>query len=363
MKKLLSMLIILTCLVLTSCGDTKVDLLDYVSVEFSGYDGVGIAEVEFDEVRLKLNLENNSNKINEAVITTIINSISATLDTEKELSNEDSVNLTLKWNDELANDYGFKFSGDAKSYTVTELTERIVVDLFKDVEIILSGVSPYSKAVIQNNSTDSKIKNVSFTTYSSYIANGDTITVNAFYTSSLFNDEEYTVLEKEKEFTVSGADEYIKKFESMDEDAIEKLKTQAEDILTTQFNKTSNYTSAVHGTYSTYRFDETSIELISRPLIESYFLAYKDGLSSSYSTDQNLIYLVYEMTVLDATLTEPKTIYPVVRCKKIIERNTGETYFELSDVSYYKSFEDLDTLKADIIDSNKAKYDYQEINL
>lgn len=364
MKKILLITTIFFCFVLTSCGSHKVDLLEYVDIEFSGSEGIGVAEINLDETRLKLNLQNNSKDLNEAVLDTIVNSITFSLDKEKELSNEDSVIATLKWNDELANDYGFNFSGESKNFIVSDLQERIVADFFEDIEIILEGVSPKSKVLIQNNSSDSKIKNVTYSAQpSSMIANGDTITITANYSKNDFSEDEYIIEDNKKDFVVDGADEYIKTFDSIDDDAIEKLKSQAEDILTTRFSKLSTYTYAIHNTYVTAKFDEDSIELISRPIIDSYFSSYKDGLSNSYVSEYNMIYLVFEMTVIDFKLDEPKTIYPVVTCKNFIQRSSGETYFELSNVSYYKNFNDIATLEANIIDANKAKYDFENITL
>lgn len=363
MKKVLILTTLLVCLVLTSCGSYQVDLLDYVIVEFSGSDGVGVANVILDEERLKSNLESNSKKASAIVIKSIVDSVSVNLDKEKELSNEESILATLKWNDELANDYGIKLKGDSKSFTVTNLAERIVVDLFKDIEVFLDGVSPNGRVVIQNNSSDDKIKKVTYNSSEYTAGNGYTITVKAGNYNSSFNSDEYIILETEKEFTISGADEYISKFDDIDSISLEKLKNQAEDILTTRFSEAKNYVYAVHNTYSTYRFDVDSIDIKSTELKNIYYLSYKDGLSSTYIRDYNMSYLIYEMKVNDAKLTEETIIYPIISCKNFINRDTGETYFELSDVSYYKSFNDLDTIKADLIDSNKAKYDYEEIDV
>lgn len=363
MKKVLVLAPLLVCLFLTSCGSYQVDLLDYVIVEFSGSDGIGTAKVVFDDEGLKYNLENNSKKASSVVVKSIVDSVSISLDKEKELSNEDSVNITLTWNDELANDYSFNFKGEPKSFIVSNLKERIQVDLFKDIEVYLDGVSPNGRVVIQNNSSDDIIKKVIYSSSEYNVGNGDTVTIKASYYNIGFNTDDHIILESEKEFTISSADEYTKTFEEIDAQALEKLKTQAEDILTTRFSEAKNYIYAVHNTYSTYRFDVDSIDIISTELKDSYFLSYKDGLSSTYIRDNNMVYLIYEMKVNDAKLSEEIIIYPIVSCKNFINRNTGETYFELTDVSYYKSFKDLDSIKADLIDSNKAKYDYEEISL
>lgn len=365
MKKIICMIILLMCFTLTGCGakEFELDLLEYITVEFNGNNGNGLAQVDFDSDRLKSYLQDLSSDFKNDDLDLIIKSISVSLDNAEDLTNEDTINAMVKWDDELAGEHNIKFTGNTKNFQVIDLTDKIFIDLFKDIELIFEKISPNSSVLIQNKSTDSELKDISYLSNSSNVANGDTITIKAIVYPGQFDEEKYIVGEKEKDFIVSGADEYVKNFEDIDDSTKEKLIAQADDVLTTHFSKFSTYVYTIHKTYSTRNYDESSVEIISKPIINSHFASYKEGLDTKYWIDHNSLYLVYEMTVIDSKLTEPVTIYPVIQCVDFIKRGSGEIYFELGDVEHFETYKDLDTLKADIVDKNKAKFNFEDVNL
>ncbi len=134
--KVISALVLLLSLLLTGCSSinqTKIDttdgvtnILDYVTVDFSGKNGEGTAYVNVDYDGLETEMVGGEDKIKSmsevedlAELTKYINavsSISFSIDKNKELSNGDSVIVSVSYDNTAAQSAGVNF-GEQKSRT------------------------------------------------------------------------------------------------------------------------------------------------------------------------------------------------------------------------------------------------------
>lgn len=235
----------------------KVDLNDYITVSFEGYDTCGTAKVEFDTEAFK---EKYQNKVKagddmpawtaslygdtpiERLATTC--SLSNHLDKQNNLANGNTI--TLKWSidaEDIKNKYGLTVKAEEKSYTVEGLQAIETFDPFEGVEVNFSGVSPYGQVDVtypEGNGLDYSIDN------NGNLRNGEKVTVTVSYGWS--NEENY--IEQygkkpnvmSKKYTVEGLDEYISDYAEIPDELQSKMKKEAEDIIVADAAK--NYDAA-----------------------------------------------------------------------------------------------------------------------
>lgn len=133
MKKIYGfVLVVLLLFVLTACGGSgggkTINLMDYVSVAITGDDGYGKAAYDFDygafEDALAVALDADINSTQFFADATIIEEgISLSLGKTSDLSNGDTVVLTVSYNDKAAENYKVTFTGGTTTYTAEGLTE------------------------------------------------------------------------------------------------------------------------------------------------------------------------------------------------------------------------------------------------
>ena len=150
----------------------KLNLDDYISVNYTGYDTVGTATATFDfekfdrDVKLKMRYKNSTEQtaLFNDIYEDINKSIAFDLSKESELKNGDKIEL--KWNcqKEIAlNEYNIILNCKDKTLDVNQLKPTKKVDLFKDVTIQYEGIAPNIRVTIQNNSTDSVLSSLYLT--------------------------------------------------------------------------------------------------------------------------------------------------------------------------------------------------------
>lgn len=126
----------------------------------------------------------------------LVSSIQYAAEPNENLSNGDTVVLSVTWDADIADEYGLKFKGNSREVPVAELKDAQAVDLFAGIEIDYSGVSPDLTAQVRNTSDDAFLKTVQYSVQPMHgIAKGDTVTVTARYNSA--EAEKYGYIPKE----------------------------------------------------------------------------------------------------------------------------------------------------------------------
>ncbi|MGN0553784.1 MAG: hypothetical protein ACI4I1_10390 [Oscillospiraceae bacterium] len=222
MKKAISILAAASvCLSLTACSKMVYYTADdYMDVTVSGVNGKGSASVMFDKYNLLERINNDLYKgkaddmqlakaeigLYEYVEYDILD------DNTENLSNGDTIAIKVTGNNEALSEFGFGVDEDNSVfiYTVEGLEEPTVIDLFKDVEIEMTGTSPYMSAEVEYKGNDSFIKeNVRYSASDLYnIANGDTITVSAIVNDRTLEEYNYIAEVTEKDYEINGYEKY-----------------------------------------------------------------------------------------------------------------------------------------------------------
>lgn len=305
--------------VFSGCGAKKVNLNDYIEINYEGYDTAGVASytIDFesmvDENEKAFDIKGSATEEElQEIESDFENVISGSFSKNEELSNGE--NISYKWDvsmkEKLKEKYNVEFVYEDMELTVDSLDKVEEFDPFKNVSVTFSGISPNGSADIKGDVDDEELYLHFTADKTSGLKNGDVVKVTVdCYDGDVENyclqyGKIPTVLEKE--FTVEGLSAYVSAIDEIPEDMQEKMKNQAMDEFT-----------ANAATWS----EGNSLE--SAEFIGYYFLTPKEGF---YSSSNNELYCVYKVTANLTGYTEENTE----------EEQTGQevyyTYYRYSDI-------------------------------
>lgn len=316
---------------------SKINVEDYVTVEFSGYDGYGKANVKVDKTALstdaveKTGIADDVSSLSDllggsvskvTLLRNAISSIKCTPDKKEGLKNGDEVTVEITYDNEIANEVKLEFSGSSVKATVSGLNPVKEVDAFEGLEITYSGKSPNGKAAVKYSGSDLITKYNFKLDKSSKLKNGDVVTVTFTPEDKTTLAKGFVVKNKTKTFTVSGLTEYPASINDIDKDYIEKLKKDASDVVEASAAKK-------YGT--NYK--------MSKPEYVGYTYLYeKEGNSA-------VLYLVYKANVTGSEnqITPVDVFYPV-KFSGITKSSEGFAYQGDATVYGNSSYGKLNTI-------------------
>ncbi len=240
LKKLSILFAVVFVFSLTACKGTKTySTEDYVNIEISGLNGNGTAHIGIDRDFYDMVdddlFDGEATDIELAQVEIIVyESVDFSTESKTEgLSNGDEIVVTLEADNDRLKELGIKFDQKKYVYKVEGLKDPVELDVWTNVEITYSGISPNGWAEIKYNGDNEFIKNnVVYYTDSYNLENGSSFTVEARCSDKKLEENLYIITEKTKEFTVSGLAEYIKNYKKFDMSEIDnKLKSKAEYVV------------------------------------------------------------------------------------------------------------------------------------
>ncbi len=320
-KKILGIGALVVCLVIGlvvffTTRKPTIDLQDYITVEITGADGYGKADVDFDydqfeldaldaagltdiayqyigydyeDLQYVLSSEDYSKIFNYAYA---VDSVDYEVDVTSGLSNGDKVTVTFTFNNDLASEAGFKFKGNDYTVTVSDLGELEAIDPFEGVTIDYTGVSPNLEASVNTDGANEVVSNyVRFSlSEDDDITIGDTITVSItnYDEEDFANDYGVTFTSLSKEYKCEDASYYTKSASEINDTFLTEAKTAVEESLNNALNFNISSTNT-----KTYVSNENLTYV-------GYFFLYLDDVAdySSYNhRPYNQLYLVYSATL------------------------------------------------------------------
>ena len=203
----------------------KVDLDKYVSVEFSGYEGYGEAEVKFDEeaflkdYKKKIKIKKKKSGLTDEILDDYTAEeflydyyISGAWELDGEngkYKNDDKVHLT--WNldkDNIEELFKVKIQDSAKEFTVKDLEKVESFDAFENLKIEFTGTAPDGLAEWEASGIMDGSKGFYFSVEPQEgLSNGDKVTVKVEpeeYLDKIIQKTGKAPKETEKVYTVEG---------------------------------------------------------------------------------------------------------------------------------------------------------------
>ena len=330
----------IVALVVVKNQKKKVNINDYISVEYNGYETAGTAYVDFDETGFseavikaqgkKLKNVKSLDDLDWSDLTDLmgssnwdlIDSITFDVKPDSDLSNGDVVTVTASWNEDYEKKAGVKILSKEQEFTVEGLEEVKEVDPFEDIEVTFSGTPPYVYPNWTNNSEDDYLRYLwfNFEDYDSLdVGDTVTLTVDESEENALANGYKFT--QTSKEYTVSGVDSYVTSAADISADNLDSMKNEATDALDAYFANNNSYIGNSGFSYE-----------------GSYYLVAKN---SDTWGDTNVLYLVFSTTVTSAeNAFEPTVVYFPVKYTNIMALSDGSQSFNTyGDIEGYTELE------------------------
>lgn len=366
---------VVTGVSMTTGKKRTVNLSDYITISFEGYDGYGVASYEFngdqfskdysdkltiDSKSLKKAVENAgdaADEIEELVewygsyddivealsgedLTELITYVcQGTLSSAEELHNGDEITYTwsLSENDlnAMKDMFGYTFVAGDVSAVVDGLEEVSTFDPFDGVEISFSGSAPDGSAELLSKGSDVACADLTYSLdVTSGLSNGDTVTVtindphNNDWVTALVTEYGKAPSQTTKEYTVEGLTKYASSLSEIPEKTMDLMKDQASDTFYAEFTN--------QGGGSSDWIKDDSADIVQFEYIGCYFLAQKPNASTNH---KNMLYLVYK-------IREDMWMLENVSNREPIEFEDTEDYY------WYCRFDDLI-----ILDDGSCKMD------
>ena len=279
MKKKLFTIFLLSLtlvLLLVGCGGTKIDLKDYASVTFSGVDGRGTAQIDVDYKSLAdtMNKDKKSDEMISGVVDAVYLStrIAYSFDKSAGLSNGDRVVATISIPESLMQTYNFKSATFELKVKVEGLKIPEKVNAFADVNVHISGCSPYATASVENNSDNEFLKRATYQIdKETNLRNGDTILVTITYTDDLIDQYGYIPEIETKEFEVSGLDSCIESYDDLSDSCRAEVYSDSKDRVDALIAGKSMIGKNFGGSTVPYQYDVDSenVKIMSEYLLVS----------------------------------------------------------------------------------------------
>lgn len=305
---------------------------------------------------------NDKNAWNTAMrFSAFFSDIDRKLSKESGISNGDTVELTFTYNKETAKRLKLKIKNTTLKKKVSGLEEGRKIDVFADLEVEYSGISPNGSVKLSNNNGDDLIRRVRYTAdKSNKLKNGDKIMVTASYDENYAMENGYVVETNSKEYTVSGLDYYLDDKAEISKEhrtAFEKeFKDRVDSILASRWDDI--YKKLGESVYGGERVSANVLQLE-----KGYILSVKDP-EASYSNYNKLV-MIYKVEIeetpgryaSDANLFGKRTGYVAVEFSKAsISKDGIDVVTPTSMYSGYQASASMEELESDLVTTQKSSY-------
>lgn len=389
---------------------TEINLAEYVSVSFDGYEGYGNASVGYNETILRDIASAVTNKTADeeqfvkmirvrdeegieklmgkhggdaGVLLELVDEIfdAPKLDKSKNLKNGDEVTVHFDVDSSGAKELGIKLTGESKKVTVEGLNALKKVNPFDYIDVSFSGISPAGSIRLQKKESDESVMQAVTIRVDKIIEKaadgaamseveqgddvtlqglklGDTVTVTAIIDKNkeqLRQEYAAELTETSREFVVDGIAEYVSDAAELENHALfDKLKMQTETVLKVFFTKEKKTIAQSDMQYEGY-----------------YFLGCKDAEKVTGSPAKyNKMYVIYSATVKtkDKKYNDftPTKVYFPVGYQNIVKGADGDITANLDEYDrsggitlgyqFIEGFTDLTSMKHALIVTEAVGY-------
>ncbi len=323
-----SLLIIL----IVALSKPTMNLNDYITVKFDGYNTAGYATCYFDKDKFekdwsgRLTFSNTANNaLDSAGIMEVAKTLSpvdvffmakpysAELSNTGNLSNGDKVELKISINENVENAFRVNIKAESQTYTVDGLGNAELFDPFEKLIVSYDGMAPCGSVRVDSQN-DNPIQWYIDVVPKEGLSNGDKVVVEFLNNSTSGDFTQYCLSTfgkipscTKKEYTVHGLQSYVRSASEIPQDTLEIMKNEAQDNLVA---------------YAARWDDECT--LVDYEYVGDFFLSKKN---KEVFWENNKIYLVYKATmninVPEHNYNENFTFYYPVGFKDLILNEDG----------------------------------------
>lgn len=360
----------------------SVDLSDYVTYTYSGYNTKGSVDATINEELTSTLMQKlikdhekalfNFTKCEQEDFNAFYNSLSVTVNAPEGLSNGSKYTYTVGYNKELAKKIKLNVKNSTKEVMVSGLVTATVISydtLFEGISFTFDGVSPTITAEMSNNTVNPYLSDVEFIIEGEkeHYADGDVIRVKALFDEALCLEKHFVIdrdiSECYKDFIVEGESHYVNSASELSSDIIDRAVSAANSAFT---SKTANeYGVRVYfeaGIAPVYVNKKSTFEWVSYGPLSAYFKVANPDIAGKNSNNYNDLDIIYSGTLTQAD-GKSVNVEAVVRFKDIIINNDGTYTYDfsnptISSCSHYDS-----RIKKNVITNYEKNWSVEKISL
>lgn len=360
-----------------------VDLSDYATYTYGGYNHKGTVDVTVDTEKVSQLIRHLKDTYNDRLIhiykcededyNAFYNSLSATMNVPDNLSNGSEYSYTINYDKELARKLRLSVKKDTKTVTVTGLVTATVLkldDVFKDVSLELDGMSPDITATVVNNSMDPFVSGMVFAIVEpkEKYSIGDVIKIRAYFSEEECLNKHFVVEKTSeeciKEYVVEGLPEYIQKADELPKEIIDEAVSRAKDAFTDaaaleyglRVYSEANIMYVVDPKTKKYTFRWDSF----RPISAYFKVPYNGAGESGKSYNDIDVCFAFVMTQADGKKCDGEA---VVRYTNISKTADGMYKYDFSNPKIISASHFDSRIKKNVISNYENDYSIEKLDI
>ncbi len=356
----------------------SVDLTKLAKVELSGYSGDGIATVVTDDEAVDKLLASvktahddslfDTSDIEDSDYVRFRESLSFSIPNSMGLSNGDTVNVIGECDKELAQKLKINLTSQNCEITVEGLREVTKIseeEVFKDLDVTFSGISPKIEIAIANNSKQPLVGKMIFEIVDpkEYYSEGETVRIHAFYTDEMVESTGFIVDKPSeeciKEYTVTAESSYVTSASQLPSDVVREA-IEAGKRAFTNANEYGVRVFVEANLVPVYINKQATFTYGSPGYVSAYFKTVFPEKAGDLGLSYNDLDIIYDVVISQAD-GQSCTAYGAVRFSDIVINSDGSLSYDFSapsimSMSYYSA-----RVKKNVVDSYKQTHDIERV--
>ena len=356
----------------------SVDLTKLAKVELSGYSGDGIATVVKDDEAVDKLLASvktahddslfDTSDIEDSDYVRFRESLSFSIPNSMGLSNGDTVNVIGECDKELAQKLKINLTSQNCEITVEGLREVTKIseeEVFKDLDVTFSGISPKIEIAIANNSKQPLVGKMIFEIVDpkEYYSEGETVRIHAFYTDEMVESTGFIVDKPSeeciKEYTVTAESSYVTSASQLPSDVVREA-IEAGKRAFTNANEYGVRVFVEANLVPVYINKQATFTYGSPGYVSAYFKTVFPEKAGDLGLSYNDLDIIYDVVISQAD-GQSCTAYGAVRFSDIVINSDGSLSYDFSapsimSMSYYSA-----RVKKNVVDSYKQTHDIERV--
>ncbi len=351
------LLLMLGVLFISGCsaGRKNISLSPYIMTSISGLSGRATATAYLDTAGIYSALAGiDATEEEKSKYDAFVASLELTCDKLDKLANGDAINLTVTYDAAVADELKINVNDFVKKVDVTGLDEGQEIDVFKDLQVEVTGTAPYAFVTYTNNSTDPYIKNLEYVVEgrTTGLKNGDVITIKCMIDAKTAELYYYYTDVTSMDYTVEGLDSYIYDSAQLDYDELNDIAAEcAAQVHAATDDTTTRMLYRLTGS-TNYLYQDNNEWVDSLKLNQVIFMTGRGDGSSRY---ENIILYVFEAVVANNYYTEDG--FFVFEYTNAIRNGDGRFMIGRNNPELrYVCGQDFDSVFSEIMENTEVQY-------
>ena len=356
------------------------DLKQFYTITFEGYDGAGSAVITLDDAALHRAVETLRYDYRESPLhlvhcddadfDALETSVQAILNAKDALRNGENVQVSYTCDEALARKLKLKVEAQTQSVTVTGLPVVTMLtdeDVFALVKITAAGISPDITVSVTNESSIPFLKDMTLQIDEpkDAYANGDVITLRAYYNEAEALNEHYALEtpsgECTKDYTISVNRAYILDPETLSADVVDRA-YQAGLGAFTDANEYGVRIFCEAGLVPVYVNKQATFEWVAPKFHSAYLKCPREEYRGQGGNHFNDLDIIYEVTLQQANKAAC-TCYAVVRFSDLIENEDGSVDFDFSSPTVMSADYRMENIKKTVVNTYESTHNVAKLSI